>query len=159
LRLATGQDARVLAEYDYDPFGCPLRPASPGAPAPVFGGRGLVPGTGLYWFGARWYHPHLRRFLTRDAWTAGPDDERLTHPAFSGRRQALARSEQLPDWLRRPRLRDAYTFCGNDPVNRADPNGHWSFGGVVLALIGIAWTLPNTLLGLILEITCLVGEV
>ena len=159
LWLATGPDARVLAEYDYDPFGCPLRPAPPGAPAPVFGGRGLVPGTGLYWFGARWYHPHLRRFLTRDAWTAGPDDERLMHPAFPGRRQVLARSEQLPDWLRRPRLRDAYTFCGNDPVNRADPNGHWSFGGVVLALIGIAWTLPNTLLGLILEITCLVGEV
>jgi hypothetical protein len=40
-----------------------------------------------------------------------------------------------------------------------DPNGHWSFGGVLLSLLGAIWTLPNTLFGLLVEITCLVGEV
>ena len=65
----------------------------------------------------------------------------------------------LDDWLRRPRLRNRYALCGNDPVNASDPDGHWSFGGFVLSLLGAIWTLPNTVAGLLIEITCLVGEV
>ena len=159
LWLSTGEAGEVLAEYDYDAFGLPLADPPPEAPVPTFGGRPLVPGIGCYYFGARWYHPRLRRFLTRDTWTARPDDQRLVHPALPGRRQGLARAEQIPDWLRHPGLADAYTFCGDDPVNRADPNGHWSFGAVVLSLLGAVWTLPNTIVGLALEISCLIGEV
>ncbi len=166
LWLATGEAGEVLARYDYDAFGEPLPqpPASDparrsAAPQPTFGGRPLVAGTGCYWFGARWYNPRLRRFLTRDTWTAGPDDERLVHPALPGRQQPTARAEQLAGWLRRPRLRAAFTYCGNDPVNRTDPDGHWSFGGVLLSLLGAIWTLPNTLIGLILEISCVALEV
>ena len=118
-----------------------------------------MPGTGCYWFGARWYHPRLRRFLTRDTWTAGPDDERLVCPALPGRAQALARAEFQSGWLRRPRLCGTYAFCANDPVNRVDLDGHWSFGAVLLSLLGAVWTLPNTVLGLVIEILCLAGEV
>lgn len=90
LWLATGEDGDVIARYDYDAFGDPMPAptngaAHPDAPRPLFGGRQLVPGTGCYWFGSRWYHPRLRRFLTRDTWTAGPDDERLVCPALPGR--------------------------------------------------------------------------
>lgn len=164
LWLATDAQGQVLTRYDYDPYGLPLGEAeeptaNTSLPAPVFAGRPLVPGTGMYYFGARWHHPWLRRFLTPDSWTAAPDDERLVHPAFPGRRQALARGEQLPDWLARPGLRQRYAYCGHDPVNRADPNGHWSFGGVVLSLLGALWTLPNTLFGLVVELSCLVAEV
>lgn len=160
LWLATGEDGEVLAEYDYDAFGAPLRDATPAAaPPPTFGGRRLVPGTGCYWFGARWYAPRLRRFLTPDTWTAGPDDERLVHPALPGRAQAPARTELLAEWARRPGLRAAYAFCGNDPVNRIDPTGHWSFGSVVLSLLGALWALPMTVIGLVLEVLCLAGEV
>jgi hypothetical protein len=61
--------------------------------------------------------------------------------------------------LKRPRTRNRYAYCGNDPVNCLDPNGHWSFGRVLLTLLGAIWTLPNTIFGLLIEITCLVGEV
>jgi hypothetical protein len=56
-------------------------------------------------------------------------------------------------------LRHRYAYCGNDPVNCVDPNGHWSVGYVFLSILGAIWTLPNTVFGLLVEITCLVGEV
>jgi hypothetical protein len=65
----------------------------------------------------------------------------------------------LGGWLQQPRMRNRHAYCLNDPVNRYDPDGHWSFGGVLFSLLGVIWALPNTLLGLALEITCLVGEV
>jgi hypothetical protein len=71
----------------------------------------------------------------------------------------MLRRYLLSKWLARPRLRNRYAFCGNDPVNSVDPNGHWSFGRVLLMLAGAIWTLPNTIFGLLVEITCLIGEV
>ena len=61
--------------------------------------------------------------------------------------------------LRQPRLRERSAYCCGDPVNRFDPDGHWSFGGVLLSLLGVLWTLPNTAFGLAVEISCLIGEV
>src|SRR5205823_4492562 len=114
---------------------------------------------GLLYFGARWYDPDLGRFLTPDSYTGAPDDLRLVNPLRPGSQQAAARAEILGEWLKQPRVRNPYAFCANDPVGRVDPNGHWSFGGVLLSLLGAIWTLPNTLFGLLVEITCLVGEV
>jgi hypothetical protein len=73
--------------------------------------------------------------------------------------QRMARARVLGDWLRQPRLRCRHAYCANDPVNRFDPNGHWSFGGVLLSLLGVLWTLPNTAFGLAIEVSCLIGEV
>ncbi|HEY0734623.1 MAG TPA: peptidoglycan-binding protein, partial [Herpetosiphonaceae bacterium] len=69
------------------------------------------------------------------------------------------RDSILLDWLKRPHVRNPFAFCGNDPINNTDPNGHWAFGGVLLSVLGALWTLPNTLIGIALEITCLIGEV
>ena len=71
----------------------------------------------------------------------------------------MARAQILGDWLRQPRLRNRHAYCANDPVNRFDPDGHWSFGGVLLSLLGVLWTLPNTAFGLAVEVSCLLGEV
>ncbi len=155
--LVTGEDGRVAARWEYDPFGVPSGPTQ--TYLPMFGGRVWYPEVGLYYFGARWYDPHLGRFLTPDTYTGRPDDERLVHPCRPAGSQALARSQILADWLGQPRVRNRYAFCGNDPVGRIDPNGHWSFGWTLLSVLGAIWTLPNTLFGLFLEITCLVGEV
>lgn len=154
--LTTDEAGQVTTRFAYSPFGAPQ---VEGTCQPVFGSRAFVPEVGLYWFGARWYHPGLGRFLTPDSYTAAPDDERLIHPCVPGVRQASARAAMLGDWLRRPRLRNRYAFCGNDPVNHLDPDGHWSFGGVLLTLLGIVWTLPNTVIGLLIEISNLVGEI
>ncbi len=158
--FVTDGSGRTVARQRCDPFGLPL---SDGAMnknfAPWFGGRIGNPAVRLYYFGSRWYDPALGRFLTPDAYTAAPDDARIVHALASSKAQALVRGQLLQDWLRRPRTRNRYAFCGNDPVNCVDPNGNWSFGRELLTLLGAIWTLPNTIFGLLLEITCMIGEV
>ena len=154
--LVSDQHGEVVAQFRYTPFGIP---SNPGIFLPIFNGRVWNPEIEMYPFGARWYDPYMARFLTPDSYTGAPDDERIVHPIWPASRQVFSRSEILRDWLKRPRLRNRYAYCGNDPLNRADPNGHWSFGGVLLSLLGAIWTLPNTLFGLLVEITCLMGEV
>ena len=163
-RLITDRAGAVVAQMEWDPFGLPIIDplgAGPAAvhPAAAFMGRTWVPEIGLYYFGARWYDPATARFLTPDSYTGAPDDERLLNPLRPSREQAAARGQILNEWLKQPRVRNPFAFCGNDPIGRVDPNGHWSFGGVLLMLLGAIWTLPNTLFGILVEITCLVGEV
>ena len=157
-RCITGPDGSVLARHALDAWGAPADPDAAG-PVPWFGGRRYVAALRLYRCGARWYDPHAGRFLTPDSHTAAPDDERLLHPLLTGAAQVALRAQLLPGWLQQSASRAPFAFCANDPINRVDPNGHWSFGGVVLSLLGAIWTLPNTLFGLLVEITCLVGEV
>jgi RHS repeat-associated protein len=154
--FVTAADGQVLERFEYDAFGLPLDAAPNGA---CFTGRFWFPAARLYYFGARWYDPAAGRFITPDSQTAAPDDDRITGPLYPGATQAMLRRHLLSKWLDRPRLRNRYAFCGNDPVNCVDPNGHWSFGRVLLMLLGAIWTLPNTIFGLLVEITCLIGEV
>jgi RHS repeat-associated protein len=180
-RLFTNEAGEAAASFSFDPFGLPaaLRSPSPGVGReahrvashpwerqgelgdfqPHFGNHVWHSEIGLYYCGARWYDPASGRFTTPDTFTGCPDDARIVNPVFPSSRQALARDQLLGGWLKQPRLRNRYVFCNNDPVGRFDPDGHWSFGGVVLTILGAIWTLPNTLIGLFIEITCLVGEV
>jgi RHS repeat-associated protein len=154
--LATDAAGGVAGRWRFCPFGSP---SGAGRTLPRFAGREWDADLGLYRFGARWYDPATGRFLTPDSFTGAPDDERLVHPLVPGSAQALARAELLGGWLQRPRIRNRYAFCANDPINRIDPNGHWSFGAALMTLLGAVWALPNTIFGLLLEITCLIGEV
>lgn len=156
--LMTDGAGSVVARPRLDPFGAPLSDEPAEAPQ-TFGGRRWFRAVGLYYFGARWYDPSAARFLTPDTYTARPDDARIVNPLVDAASQSLLREGMLADWLARPRLRQRYAYCGNDPVNCIDPNGHWSFGYVLLSILGAIYTLPNTVFGLLIEITCLVGEV
>ncbi|MBV7336010.1 hypothetical protein KFU94_48795 [Chloroflexi bacterium TSY] len=163
-RLLTDRQGEIVARFAYDPFGRPIATsqASQGDTVqqmPCLTNRNWYAAIGLYYFGARWYDPVLGRFLTPDSYTGAPDDARLLNPLYLASRQPALRCQILNEWLKQPRVRNAYAFCGNDPVGRVDPTGHWSFGGVLLMLLGAIWTLPNTLFGILVEITCLVGEV
>lgn len=142
----------------YSPFGIPDSDGEAGLP-PIFRGRLWHTELGLYRIGSRWYDPRLARFLTPDSHTGAPDDERLVNPFVPAVQQRMARARCLGEWLREPALRNRHAYCSNDPVNRFDPNGHWSFGGVLLSLLGVLWTLPNTAFGLAIEVSCLIGEV
>jgi RHS repeat-associated protein len=153
--LVTDERGCVIARPLADPYGLPLCDAG----WLRFAGRTWNAAAAMYLFGGRWYDPELGRFLTPDPYTAAPDDARIVHPLASGCAQAALREWFLPVWLKRPRGRNPYVYCGNDPVGRVDPDGHWSFGRVLLSLLGAIWTLPNTLFGLLIEITCLIGEV
>ena len=157
-RMVTDERGEVVASPRVDPFGGPLSLAPSLAPW-SFAGRRWNSVVSLYYFGARWYDPTLGRFLTPDSYTCRPDDARLANAYAEATAQVLWREYLLTDWLKSPRTRHPYAYCGNDPVNCVDPNGHWSFGYVLLTLLGAIWTLPNTLFGLLAEITCLLGEV
>ena len=169
--LFVGRDGKpgLTGPLAYDPWGLPLPADTAALPnggspettdfPPIFRGRLWFADLGLYRIGCRWYDPALRRFLTPDSYTGAPDDARLINPFVAGPQQRLQRAQVLADWLRQPRLRNRHAYCANDPVNRFDPNGHWSFGGVLLSLLGVLWTLPNTAFGLAIEVSCLIGEV
>lgn len=159
--LHTGDDGQPLSRFDFTPFGLPQGQDEVGSGdfRAFFQDRPYYPELGLAYFGARWYDPALGLFLTPDSYSGAPDDERLVNPYGPASLQSSRRADVLNEWLKQPRLRNRYVFCGHDPAGRVDPNGHWSFGGVLLSLLGAIWTLPNTLFGLLVEITCLVGEV
>ena len=169
LRLVTDGEGFIRERFAYECYGRPdaLFGAAPGhgvvgresSAVPCYTGRDWYAAIGLYYFGARWYDPELCRFLTPDTYTGGPDDVRLVNPLHLGAEQVRLRGQILGEWLKWPRVRNATAFCSNDPVGRVDPNGHWSFGGVLLMLLGAIWSLPTTLFGILVEITCLVGEV
>lgn len=142
----------------FDPWGRPLGDATSPLP-PIWRGRLWHADIGAYAFGARWYDPRLKRFLTPDTHTGAPDDARLVNPFVPAAQQRFTRAGVLADWLRQPRLRQRVAYCLGDPVNRFDANGHWSFGGVLLSVLGALWTLPNTAFGLAIEVSCLIGEV
>jgi RHS repeat-associated protein len=140
-----------------DPYGVPER--QPAVVPYLYRGRVWHAELGLYRIGCRWYDPVLRQFTSPDTYTGAPDDERLVNPFRGAGEQRMARAQVLSDWLRQPRLRNRVAYCMNDPINRFDPNGHWSFGGVLLSLLGVLWTLPNTAFGLAVEVSCLLGEI
>lgn len=156
-RLITDSDGKAVARFSYAPFGEPF--ADKLDFVPFFTGHPWYAAIGLYYFGARWYEPHLGRFLTPDIYTAAPDDANLVHPFAKGKQQPLQRTRLLNGWLKHPRLRNTYIYCNNDPVNNMDPSGHASVGVVLLGILGGIWNTPNTIVGMLLETANLVGEV
>ena len=67
-RVILGPDGKVAAGYQYLPYGALIRPddAGPDSLRQLFGGYEYDPETGLYWAGARFYDPILRRFYGTD---------------------------------------------------------------------------------------------
>jgi RHS repeat-associated protein len=73
-----------------------------------FTGQEQDPETGLYFYNARYYNPILGRFLSPDSIVPEP-----------GNPQSLNR----------------YSYVENNPVNRIDPSGHFSFGRFFRSLV------------------------
>jgi RHS repeat-associated protein len=156
-RLITDTNGNTAACFDYGPFGEPLWQET--RFVPMLTGHLWHGVIGHYYFGARWYDPGLARFLTPDTYTGGPDDERLVNPHGRSADQAHYRDRYLNDWLTQPAVRNRYIYCGNDPINRVDPSGHWSFLNILLSIAGALWNLSNTALGLLVEVSNIIGEI
>ena len=95
-----------IAEYDYDAFGnCTTvygLASSIGKYNPIrYRGYYCDIETNWYFLNARYYAPELRRFIS-------PDDTAYLDP-------------ESVNGL------NLYCYCGNDPVNYADPSGHFPF--------------------------------
>jgi RHS repeat-associated protein len=100
-RLTSRHSPATFETHNYSPAGQPLTNNGSTIAGGEGGGRGYInerydAETGLQYLNARYYDPHLYRFLTPDTWDpmlAGVDVNR-------------------------------YAYAGNDPVNLSDPSGH-----------------------------------
>ncbi len=68
IRAVTDSAGRVVARFDYEPFGLLIEQSGPAsAGAERYTGKPLDAELGLYYFGARYYDPGLGRFITADS--------------------------------------------------------------------------------------------
>ena len=113
MRAATGQ---VVARYSYDAWGkCTVTNASGytvGEKNPFrYRGYYYDTETGLYYLNSRYYNPEFGRFISADSFVS-------TGQGITGG--------------------NMFAYCGNNPVNRFDPDGD-AFLGIALWKIGIAF--------------------
>jgi len=68
IRAVTNSSGQVVARYDYEPFGLTVRAEGvlAGQNVHKFTGKPEDTGTGLYYFGARYYDPVVGRFISQD---------------------------------------------------------------------------------------------
>lgn len=97
VRALTDANGAVTDTYAYTAFGEARSRTGTTVNPYQYTGQFLDQLTGLYNLRARYYDPALGRFLTRDTWETGTSD---------------------PTELNR------YAYTANNPINRADPNGH-----------------------------------
>ncbi|KAJ4065564.1 hypothetical protein NW763_002582 [Fusarium oxysporum] len=111
-------DGSLLETITYDDFGTPrIKRVQPSDTSfnktSTYESKSLNEGAELYDFGSRWYDPITGRFTTPDDILAVKD---------------LARTDGL----------NRLAFENNDPINHADPSGHWSLSAVLGAVLGAA---------------------
>ncbi|MFA4842653.1 MAG: RHS repeat-associated core domain-containing protein, partial [Candidatus Omnitrophota bacterium] len=121
--VISDKDGALVQKIEYAPYGA-IASTEPRTPNPVpkylYTGKELD-GTGLYYYGARYYDPEIGRFITPDTIVQAPYD---------------------------PQSFNRYSYCRNNPINYIDPTGHkWSWGkfwssfvGAVLGVIVTAVT-------------------
>jgi RHS repeat-associated protein len=138
----------VVASYRYDPYGNTLAQSGALANANTyrFSSKELHAGSGLYYYGYRFYDPSLQRWINRDPiGEPGFQESRMAHafvgaigrfslyaPASSGRRFGYNRGAFII--LRGRRTvgpsdgPNAYTAMANTPTDLVDPIGlQWCF--------------------------------
>jgi RHS repeat-associated protein len=107
----TDDAGTAILELTYDPFGQVLTRNGTGV-APQGFATGEDVGHGLVLLGARWYSPHLGRFLSPDPMVTDASD---------------------------PAAWNAYAYCRCNPVSYVDPSGRdfWKIFGAIVATIAI----------------------
>ncbi|MCB9771320.1 MAG: RHS repeat-associated core domain-containing protein [Candidatus Omnitrophica bacterium] len=130
--VMSDNNGNVAELIEYDPYGKIQRHDNYGGNTRLakqqFTGKKLDDETGLIYFGARYYDPLLGRFITADTIVQNPSD---------------------------PQTLNRYSYCGNNPINRIDPDGHswkkiWKkISGFVATAAGVALGFINPYLGML----------
>ncbi len=91
----------------YFPYGeCRNSQGDPGTDR-LFTGQQFDEGTGLYYYGARYYDPLIGRFISADTIIPNPAN---------------------------PQCFNRYTYCLNNPLKYTDPTGHFAICGIVITV-------------------------
>ena len=96
----TDENGKVTKTYEYDSFGNEVKPDSKDDNPFRYCGEYYDKETEEIYLRARYYQPVVGRFLTRDTYMGKEDDVLSLH---------------------------LYAYCGNDAINRIDPEGHDSY--------------------------------
>ncbi|MEM7215201.1 MAG: polymorphic toxin-type HINT domain-containing protein [Pseudomonadota bacterium] len=122
--VTDSSDGSVLSTIDYKPYGLTqsILPANSGFYRAKFQSHELDDATGLYYFGARYYDPEIRRFISADDQLgAGPYHQ----DAFN-----------------------RYEMVLGNPVSNWDPDGHAGYCGLAGGVVGGVITLGGAAGGL-----------
>lgn len=127
----TNAAGAIALRQRFQPYG-ELVPLAGGGCAPEsrgFIGERLDAGTGLIDLNARWYDPILGRFISADWW-----DPLNEAAALRGAPIGVLAS---------PVGTNRYAYSANDPINKADPNGHCPLCLIPLFLLILTGDTPN----------------
>jgi len=104
--VITDVTGTVVELAEYTPYGSLNRREGSANVPHKFTGQRLDASTGLYFYNARYYDPTLGRFISPDPFVQDPSD---------------------------PQTLNRYTYCRNNPINFADPTGHFWF--IIAAIV------------------------
>ena len=109
--VLTDRNGNLVQEYVYSPFGNTtfVNNSAAYAVSNRYTGQIADDETGLYYYGARYYDPQLGRFIQPDTIVQSP----ATAQTFN-----------------------RYSYCDNNPINFADPTGHFFIALLVCIIIG-----------------------
>jgi len=108
----------LSATYKYDPYGRSLGTSGSMACANTqrFSSKEIIPSTGFYYYGYRFYDPEHQRWLNRDP---------LGEHGFTAliKLRAFRKARLAPRMAERSQGPNLYAMVGNGPVNRLDSFG------------------------------------
>jgi RHS repeat-associated protein len=106
----------MVASYRYDPFGNTISSSGTISDANVyrFSSKETHVGSGMYYYGYRFYDPLMHRWINRD----------LVERQSGKITKKKLRAQMLAGW-------NLFEFCFNDSVNQSDNNGMWSIKHVI----------------------------
>ena len=119
IRAITDSTGTVIASYEYEPFGVTVKTTGSDQDNLGFTGKRMDAGSGLSYFGARYYDSEMGRFISRDPaqdgrnWFVYCSNNPLKYVDLSGLMQTVS------DWLKDP-LGNASELGGY-----GDPGSYW----------------------------------
>jgi len=126
--IITDEAGSVVQRMDYEPYGNLIENARSGNPAGIrhtYTGQEDDFGTGLMYYGARYYDPVVGMFTSADILTRQPDEP-----------QMFLRPDLFVTDHTDPQRFNRYAYCANNPMVYTDDTGEFAF--LTAILIGAA---------------------
>jgi RHS repeat-associated protein len=105
----------LAAKYKYDPYGRTISSTGPLSAANLyrFSSKEINLNSGMYYYGYRFYHPMLQRWMNRDP---------IGEAGFRAQFRVLSKPVRMH--------LTAYSFVSNDPLSACDPFGLTDYRGI-----------------------------
>lgn len=141
--LITDGAGNVVQRMDYEPYGALIENERSGNPAGLrhtYTGQEADAGTGLMYYGARYYDPLVGMFISPDLPRRAPGDSAASQRVRSQNSVAAAAGVfALPDVFvsaqDHPQLLNRFAYAGNNPMIYIDETGEEFFTILIVSII------------------------